>query len=145
MKIKIKNHKDIYEDVAKDLDLPVELVQNIGTHAWKQLKSEFQNMNHHEIYVLGLGSFRTRPNKMIKEMSYLETILENLEMQQIIQSKEGYQEEAERIKSKIERLSKLVDYWQEIKDESKTFKQNRDGKIDGDISEQDEDMGGTEE
>lgn len=145
MKLILKKDKDIYQGVAKDLSLPVELVQTIGSHAWKKLKSEFNNLDHHEIYMLGLGSFRMRRLQIEKDLVYLELRLENLEMSKYIETKEQLEERRSLLTTKIDKLNKRREDLIRITEEKKEFKINRDGKTNGDIQEQEFDLGRNEE
>lgn len=145
MKLIIKKDKDIYQDVAKDLNLPVELVQSVGSHAWKKLKSEFNNLDYHEIYMLGLGSFRMRRLQIQRNIYYLTKSLENLEMSKYIETKEQLEEKRKQIVSKIEKLSRRLEDLMRITEEKKEFKINRNGKIERDIQEQESDLGRIEE
>lgn len=145
MKLIIKKDKDIYQDVAKDLSLPVELVQSMGSHAWKKLKSEFNNLDYHEIYMLGLGSFRMRKKQIEKSIEWLTKSLENLEMVRYIETKEQLEEKRLEITIKIKKLSDRLEDLNRIREEKKQFKINRDGSTNGYIQEQEPDLGGNEE
>lgn len=145
MKLILKKDKDIYEDVAKDLSLPVELVQSIGSHAWKKLKNEFNNLDYHEIYMLGLGSFRMRRLQMEKDIKYLTKSLDNLEMSRYIETKEQLEQIKSLIEIKIGKLKQRIEDLKSITEEKKEFKIKRNGQSIRDIQKQESDLGGNEE
>jgi hypothetical protein len=146
MKLIIKNHKNIYEDVSKDLNVSLELVQTIGSHAWKELKTKFNTLEHHEIYMLGLGSFKSRKMQMIKEIKYIDLNLENLEMSKYLDTREKIIEKREELTLKKERLQALCNEIDRIRLEKREFKIRRnEQQMAGGISEQEQDLGRTEE
>ena len=66
----IKNHKEIYKNVAEKLELPYDIIELIGNFTWSELGKSLENFEHRQTYIYKLGSFRFRKRRVGFELSY---------------------------------------------------------------------------
>lgn len=140
----IKIINDLYKPVADLLDINESEIECVLDFFYKDAKSKLENFSNIEIYLYGLGTYTAKRRKIYDLIKYYEVRKENVIKNNILKSstKEIMIADCE---DKIGKLIALRNK-QESKDESrKQFKQNKSHETTRDISEQESDLGRTEE
>lgn len=136
----IKNYKQIFNNVAEELNVDKSLVEKVVEFTWNDLNNSISNFKKREVYVYKLGTFRfrkARAERYIRSNPHLFDFLSKTaeERKQFLSVKTWY--------SKANAMQTLLEESIEILKERNEFKRKRDESINGSIQEPVEDMGGT--
>jgi len=77
--LKPKNHKSFFEDVAKEIGVHKDVVDDIITFYYAKVRKNLSNLTDTHINVSGLGTFSIRKRKLEKNIKRNKDILGNLE------------------------------------------------------------------
>ena len=77
--MKPKNHKSFFEEVAKEIEVHKDVVDDIITFYYSKLRKNLSNLTDTHINVSGLGTFSIRKRKLEKSIKRNKDILGNLE------------------------------------------------------------------
>ena len=69
--------KDLYKEVAEELNIPINLVEDIIEYYYKEIKSNITGLKHLRINVEGLGQFVIKENFVKKTIPKYKKILSN--------------------------------------------------------------------
>ena len=137
----IPNHKTIYENVGKKMDIDPSIVEAVGQFTWGDLNERISTFANREIYMLKLGTFKFRK---VKGENCLKGLKKSIA---IVNNNPTYTEEEREmyignILRKINGIEKLVEEWNQIIKERKEFKDEQSRR---DIQKQELDLGRVEE
>jgi len=59
-----KKHSEIVKQLANELSLDEELVQDVTSFYWKNIRQNVSNLTHERITIRGLGDFRIKRKKV---------------------------------------------------------------------------------
>jgi hypothetical protein len=140
----IKNHKEVYKNVAERLELPYDIIELIGNFTFTELANSLDNFEHRQTYVHRLGTFRFRRKRSLEYLEKVKNIKEKMiKMGRPIEQAEVAEE---RLKEKIAKMNGLIESWtdwynerEEFRERKKQYYANRD------IQEQSGNLGGSKE
>ena len=140
-----KNSQHIYKQVAEKLNLPLELIEAVGTYTWKEANDIISNYKHRELYMYGFGTWRFRKMKAQKYVERSEKVKQ--QMLKLYPEEEPRNKVLENINYKLRIYQKFIDDWDNIielrKEKSKIKNEYKANKRS--IQEQRQDLGGIEE
>lgn len=117
-----KKHSEFKEDIASELGLHQNVVNDFISYYYSQLRKELSNLTASHIYVQGLGTFSLKMNKLKKSISKNKSILGNLK-------KTTYKgmEKTHAVNIKLEKQEKAYERMLEEIEEKNKFKQEKNG------------------
>ena len=77
--LKAKNHKSFFEDVANDIGVHKDVVDDIITFYYSKIRKNLSELKDIDINIIGLGTFTIRKKKLEKAIKRNKDILGNLE------------------------------------------------------------------
>ena len=104
--MKPKNHKSFFEEVAKEIEVHKDVVDDIVTFYYARLRKSLSNLTDTHINVSGLGTFSIRKKKLEKNIKKNKDILGNLE-KMTYKGFDKYLPVKEKLKQMEEALDKL--------------------------------------
>ncbi len=117
----LPNHKDIYKQVSEKYNIDLNLVEKVGSFTWNDLNDRISNFKNREIYMYKLGVWKFRK---VKGESYLNNLRKEILM--IRNAKKLSEEEKDKlinkVVEKINKISVLINEWNNIIEERKQFK-----------------------
>ena len=115
--MKPKNHKSFFEDVAKEIGVHKDVVDDIVTFYYGKVRKSLSELKDTHINVANLGTFVLRKSKLEKAIKRQKDILGNLEKM----TYKGYDKYVP-VKEKIESLEKALKLVNEKLTNKKKFK-----------------------
>ena len=77
--MKAKNHKSFFESVSNEIGVHKDVVDDIITFYYKNIRSSLSELKDVDVNVIGLGTFSIRKAKLEKAIKRNKDILGNLE------------------------------------------------------------------
>lgn len=142
--MKLRTHKDVYANVADNLNLEVDLVTLVGNFIWEDLANKLENFEHREIYVYKLGSFRFRRKKSLEYIEKVKNI--RIKLTQMGRPPEQIDKAEITVANKINKMKPLLEAWDKLFADKQEFKIRKEKYYaDRNIQEPDIDLGRTKE
>lgn len=121
--------KIISEMTAKQLNLPVDLIDDIASYYFKYLQEDLSDLNHFNVNVPSLGTFSIKRNVLSKKLAKYENAIIRLENhieedKSLSMKRYASIVDMKRQVSKFKRLLELLDEEKERKNEKKREKIN---------------------
>jgi nucleoid DNA-binding protein len=119
--LKPKNHKSFFDDVAKEVDVHKDVIDDFVTFYYAKVRKNLSNLTDAHINVAGLGTFSLRKKKLEKAIKRNKDILGNLEKM----TYKGYEKylpvknKLKQMESALSKLSEKLDSKKKFKDENK--------------------------
>ena len=112
-----KKYKDLYPEIAKECNAHIDLVGDLVSYYYNEVRKSLSNLEASRIYLSNLGTFSLRKKRLEKSIKRNKDILGNIQKN----TYKGYDKHIP-VKEKIELLEKaLVNLETEIKNK-KDFK-----------------------
>ncbi len=102
--MKPKNHKFFYKDVAKEVGVHIDVVDNIIAFYYSKVRKSLSELEDTHISVASLGTFTLRKNRLEKTIKRNKDILGNLEKM----TYSGYEKYVP-VKNKIKKMEKALE------------------------------------
>jgi hypothetical protein len=112
-----KNHKNFKEGIAEEVGVHQNVVEDFITFYYSRLRKNLSEITYPKIFVDGLGTFVLRKQKLDKSIKRNKDILGNLGKQTY-----GGYEKTIAVKDKLENLEKAQKMYNEILEEKRQFK-----------------------
>lgn len=119
--MKPKSHKSFFENVAKEAEVHKDVVEDIITFYYAQVRKNLSNLTDSHINISGLGTFSIRKRKLEKTIKRNKDILGNLE-KMTYKGFDKYLPVKEKLKKMEEALTKInikLDKRKKFKNENK--------------------------
>lgn len=122
----VKGVKDIYDRAAERLGIDADRIASVANFTWDDLNKRISNLQHREIYVLGLGTFTLR--KLFSERFISNIGITKINKYARNEYKRIYKPTEEKIKKDLEtkeKLLPLIDEWNQIKYDREKFNERK--------------------
>jgi nucleoid DNA-binding protein len=117
-----KKHSEFKEDIASELGIHQNVVNDFISYYYSQLRKELSNLSANHIYVQGLGTFSLKMNKLKKAISKNKSILGNLK-----KTTYNGMEKTHAVNIKLQKQEKAYQRMLDEIEEIKNFKQTKNG------------------
>ena len=115
--MKPKNHKYFFTDVAKEIDVHKDVVDDIITFYYSRVRKCLSNLNDTHINIAGLGTFILRKKRLEKNIKKNKDIIGNLEKM----TYKGYDKYVP-VKNKLKQMENALDMLNKKIKQKKDFK-----------------------
>lgn len=114
------SHKELRKDVAEEMNLNLEFVDDVVTAYYEKLRKSLSNLEFPNIYVDKLCTFKVRENRVDKAIKKSLDILGNLD-------KNTYSgiEKTMGVKEKLDQYNKIKEELKTIREAKEEFKSNK--------------------
>lgn len=126
-----KKSNQLYKELAEDLNMPVELIEDLMQSYYKEVRNNLTNLSHPRINVEGLGQFVARPGLVKKSIQRYKKALDSHDTSTFsaYYNKKMLEDKVEC----LENLDKKLDEFENKKQEFK--KQKNENQLKGDLEE----------
>jgi nucleoid DNA-binding protein len=115
--LKPKNHKSFFDEVAKEIKVHKDVVDDLVTFYYGKVRKNLSNLSDTHINVAGLGTFSLRKKKLEKAIKRNKDILGNLEKM----TYKGYEKYIP-VKNKIQQMEIAFEELNKKIEQKKKFK-----------------------
>lgn len=115
--MKPKNYKDFYDDIAEECNVHKDLVSDFISFFYSKVRKQLSELNHSNIYLPNLGTFKLRLGRLKKSIKRNKDILGNIEKN----TYKGYAKHIP-IKEKINSMENALNNLEQQIQEKKDFK-----------------------
>jgi len=115
--LKPKNHKSFFKDVAKEIDVHKDVVDDLVTFYYGKLRKSLSDLKDTHINVAGLGTFILRKKRLEKNIKKNKDIIGNLEKM----TYKGYDKYVP-VKNKLKQMENALDMLNKKIKQKKDFK-----------------------
>jgi 4-alpha-glucanotransferase len=121
----------LYKELAEELNCPLELVEDLIQHYYKEIRNNLTNLTHPRINVDGLGQFVARPGLVKKSIQRYKKALDSHDT-----STFGAYYNKKMLEDKVECLENLDKKLNELELDKENFKKEKnEAKFKGDLEE----------
>ena len=118
-----KKYKEITDEVAKDMGLDKQLVEEVVQFFYSQVRKNLSKLTSSRLLLPGLGTFVLRKQKLKTQIKKNSDILNNLDPTQFNNYKRS-------VREKLDRLNSIQEIVNREEEERQNFKEQKDGKTD---------------
>lgn len=120
-----KKYKEITDEVAKDMGLDKQLVEEVVQFFYSQVRKNLSKLTSSRVLLPGLGTFVLRKQKLKTQIKKNSDILNNLDPTQFNNYKIHRS-----VREKLDRLNSIQEIVNQEEEERRNFKEQKDGKTD---------------